>query len=408
MAQDKDKSDSSNDNPRRRLTPAERRSRRRRRWLIAIVVLAALGAAVMGLHFWQKPFYVREAGWVSTLNKAEIRPLDQGPIEQILVKDNDRVAKGQLLVKLSNRVQEANLELARANLDRCERALVERNGSVELTGSVQWPAIARARAELEHYQATLALRRLAIERTKIENAEAARRAKAELDAAKASFERMKSLDEKELAGARELENVKLDLELKESLYEVKKNTREAELNAELVALEKQIELVKCSVDSAKASYNAELVEARHRLEQARAAYKIALAMSDAREVRSPLEGFIRLHDVVVGESVGNGTRLGEVFDDSAYLVKAKVKERYLDRVEVGQQARIRLVGREGTFWGRVKALPRAITPQTTGEGYFVATIELEPTDVELGPGLQAFISIEAGTISGLQWLLGQD
>jgi len=102
--------------------------------------------------------------------------------------------------------------------------------------------------------------------------------------------------------------------------------------------------------------------------------------------------------------------LGEVFDDRAFVIKAKVKERYVHCLRPGQQARIEFDAYPrrvfGDFWGSVTKLAGVVTPQRQGEGYIIVHVELGPTEQELRPGLSATISIRAGTASALRWLLG--
>jgi len=394
-------------------TPAERK-RRRRFWMILLCcVLGVIGIAVVALAIWHKPFYVGGNGIVTTIDRAEVRAIDEGPIEKIHVEDGDRVEKGQLLITLTNRLHEANVKLAQATLASSEAKLARKDDVVELAGAVEASAIDLAKAKLAHYEATYNHSKLVAERTKLEEAEAARRARAELEAARETFTRTQSLADRGLIGVEEAAKAKLDLELKDSLYTVKQIPHEEELAAELAALERQISLARCDVAAANAAYDAELAKALHAVELSQAALAVSEVQQDAREIRSPLDGFVTLYDLELGETVSKNSPVGEVFDDRAFIIKAKVRERYLHRVQLGQEVRIEFDGYPrhyfGYFWGKVTKLSKVVTPQRAGEGYFVVHVELEPTDqITLRPGLSAYISIEAGTVCGLRWLIGLD
>jgi HlyD family secretion protein len=111
-----------------------------RRTLIALVVLALLGAAGTWLSR-PKPIPVKlhtvatgkveatlantRAGTVEACQRTKLSTIMGGRIEILAVKEGDRVKKGQLLLKLWNDDQKAQQELAGTQLELAKRRVVE-------------------------------------------------------------------------------------------------------------------------------------------------------------------------------------------------------------------------------------------------------------------------------------------
>ena len=101
-------------------TPAWRPPTKRRAMTVLIALLAA-GAAVSLLAAWRLPPF---AGGAQTTENAYVRgrtaviaPQVSGYVVEVLVKDYERVAAGQVLVRIDDRIYRARVEQAHANLD---------------------------------------------------------------------------------------------------------------------------------------------------------------------------------------------------------------------------------------------------------------------------------------------------
>lgn len=137
---------------------------------------------------------------------------------------------------------------------------------------------------------------------------------------------------------------------------------------------------------------------------------------DKLEVRSAIDGELGLLDVVLGQSISPGQKIGQLNDLSDYKVQASIDEHYIDRVRQGliatftrgerqYQLQVRKVYpevREGKF--RCDFIFRGERPENirTGQTYYI--------DLELGQPEQAVI-IPRSTFfqtTGGQWIFVLD
>ena len=116
----------------------------------------------------------------------------------------------------------------------------------------------------------------------------------------------------------------------------------------------------------------------------------------------------------IGGVIGPGSRIAEIVPASDELViEASVSPIDIDRVSVGQEARIRFStfgSRAPTFFGEVLSLSAdALTNESTGASYYLARIEVIPESQEFGdlallPGMPAEAFINTGARTFLQYL----
>ena len=116
----------------------------------------------------------------------------------------------------------------------------------------------------------------------------------------------------------------------------------------------------------------------------------------------------------IGGVIGPGSPIAEIVPASDELViEASVSPIDIDRVSVGQEARIRFStfgSRAPTFFGEVLSLSAdALTNESTGVSYYLARIEVIPESQEFGdlallPGMPAEAFINTGARTFLQYL----
>lgn len=156
--------------------------------------------------------------------------------------------------------------------------------------------------------------------------------------------------------------------------------------------------------------------------------EVQTALKDANERLTALQDIVSRTTIVapdagvvngmqihtIGGVIGPGSPIAEIVPASDELViEASVSPIDIDRVSVGQEARIRFStfgSRAPTFFGEVLSLSAdALTNESTGASYYLARIEVIPESQEFGdlallPGMPAEAFINTGARTFLQYL----
>jgi HlyD family secretion protein len=132
------------------------------------------------------------------------------------------------------------------------------------------------------------------------------------------------------------------------------------------------------------------------LDVARAQQALDMAQADLLEatLQAPFDGVVSAVPVSVGEWVASGLTVIELLDVSQWRIETKnVGELQIGRVRVGQEVVVRVNAfRDETLPGRVFTIsPVAVVQQ--GDTTYTLMIELEPTDLNLRPGMTAQVEI---------------
>ena len=109
---------------------------------------------------------------------------------------------------------------------------------------------------------------------------------------------------------------------------------------------------------------------------------------------APFDGVVSVVPVSVGEWAAPGATVVELLDVSRWRIETKnVGELEIGRVRVGQEVQVRVNAfRDETLHGRVVTIsPVAVVQQ--GDTTYTLMIELEPTDLNLRPGMTVQVEI---------------
>jgi HlyD family secretion protein len=140
----------------------------------------------------------------------------------------------------------------------------------------------------------------------------------------------------------------------------------------------------------------ELTLAQLDVERAQLALEGAQADLGRATLRAPFDGVVSTVQVNVGEWAAPGATIVELLDVSRWRVETKnVGELQIGRVRAGQEVLVRVNAFQGeTLHGRVVAIsPVAVVQQ--GDTTYTLMIELEPTELNLRPGMTAQVEILA-------------
>jgi len=130
------------------------------------------------------------------------------------------------------------------------------------------------------------------------------------------------------------------------------------------------------------------------VQRAQLALGAAQAALDGATMPAPFDGVVAAVAVSVGEWANPGAMAVELLDVSRWRVETKnVGELQIARVYGGQEAHVRVNAfQDETLRGRVATIsPVAVVQQ--GDTTYTLTINLEPTDLNLRPGMTARVEV---------------
>ena len=338
----------------------------RRLTLAALVLAALLGGAALGRNWWTVGRFVEttDDAYVGG-DVTPIAPHVAGFVRQILVRDNQRVRAGQVLIRLDPDDYRAALGHADAAVQAREAALA----SLQAQRVLQGARIAGAEADLAAKQAQAAFA-----------AEDAQRYRFLARTAAGSRQNA----QKALAGDRSAQDAVLGS------------------RAALQAAVQQRAVLDTEITAAKAD-----------VEQAEADQRTARLNLRYTEITAPIGGYIGNRSAQVGAYVATGTNLLSVVPARGLWVDANFKEDEIARMRPGDPAVIVadvLPGR--AFHGHLASLAPAtgavfsVIPAQNATGNFTKIVQRVPVRIRLDgdaadlgllrPGLSATVSVTTG------------
>ena len=135
--------------------------------------------------------------------------------------------------------------------------------------------------------------------------------------------------------------------------------------------------------------------AQAQVDRARLNLEIAQSQLDKMIISAPFDGIIAVLEAHPGEWAEPGEMMAEVLDTSRWQIETKnVGELLIGQIAVGQEALVTVNAfKDETLAGTVLAIsPVAVVQQ--GDTTYTLTIELEPTDLNLWPGMTAQVKIQ--------------
>ncbi len=378
----------------------------RRRWILLAVVLAIATAAVV---YWRM-----QAGKEST-DDAEIdghvhsiSAKVGGTVLNLLVKDNQYVEAGTVLLEIDPKDYELALAKARADVAEAEAKLRADNTAVPIVSATTASQLSSARAGVEEQRATLAAGVEAVSAAKSRQVSAqarVARAKANSERAAKDLERYKALVAKEeiarqqydaMAAEATATQAELDAAIAEE-REAEQGVRMAQAQLD----EKKAKLAKAEADlrgteTAPEKVTASKAQANStsaRLEQARTALELAELNVERTTLRAPVSGIVSERTVEVGQIVQRGEPLLAIVSLSDVWITANFKENQITNMRPGQKVAIHVDAYPGrTFQGKVDSLAAAtgarfsLLPPENSTGNFVKVVQRVPVKIVFDAG----------------------
>ncbi len=228
--------------------------------------------------------YVRVSGQVQPITTVQLNPLEGGVVERLVVEEGARVRRGDVIVELSNPA--LNLSILDSEAQLAEKQNFLRNTQV-----------------------TMEQERLNLRQEKLQ-----------LDLDVARKERAWRQNQK--------------------LYEEQLIRREDYLQAredwELAVQRRELVMERQKQDSIYRSVQVEQME--ESLENMHRNMQLIRQRVDNLRVTSPIDGELGMLDVVLGQSLSSGQKMGQINDLSDFKVEASIDEHYIDQVRPGLSA----------------------------------------------------------------------
>jgi HlyD family secretion protein len=352
--------------------------------LIGVLIVAGLGIGIYastvlskkGVVTVQTGSVVRQdltslvtaSGEIKPRNYINIGANAQGELKEILVKEGDRVRKGQLLARIESAQPEADVKAQEAAVN-----------SAEADSAASEAGMKSAEENIRTLQAGVDKDR------------------SDLDRAKADYDRSQSLYNEHLLA-------KQDFEMRKFAYEAQQATiRQSEMR-----------LVQARAQKEQAA--AQLSSAQKRIAQARANLLRFNDLLNKRSVVSPLDGVVTNLPVRVGETVVPGVQnsaastIMTIADMSIITSEVKVDETDIVNVKMAQVADVTIDAIPNkTFKGHVIEIGNTAILRSTGVAAsqsavssqeakdFKVVIALDDPPDEVRPGLSSTAKITTAT-----------
>jgi membrane fusion protein, multidrug efflux system len=324
--------------------PAARRTSRTKRWIIGTILVSA--SLVAGHMWWHSHCYEETENAYLDGDVTLVSPRVAGTVREVLVRDNQRVKAGDLLLELDGADYEIKVQQVLAELGEIDAHVKQVEAQVRQSAAESASAQAqvsraevqarRSRADASRYASLYAEDMRAVSKQEVDNAVAA--------SEMAASELRAQLDQASAAQARQ------------SSLAASRSTLLAHRNVLL----------------------ADLQEARQNL--------------GYNKIYAPVGGRIGKKNVEVGSQIRPGQQVLAIVQDSVW-VNANFKETQLAGLAQGQLVQVRIDAIPGpTFIGRIDSFSPAsgahfaLLPPDNATGNFTKIVQRVPVKIALEPG----------------------
>jgi membrane fusion protein (multidrug efflux system) len=335
--------------------------------LAVIAVLVAIAAAGSYWFFVGRFIESTDDAYVGG-DVTVLAPKVNGFVDQVLVRDNQFVHAGQVLIRLDARDYDARLAQASAEVTSAEAAVTE----LEAKKSLQLATINAQAAEV-------------------------RASGAELTRSASDSVRYRQLVKDDAVSNQVVERADADL--------AKAHAAVDRSAAALTAAQRQIAVL-----------DAQIGDAHARIATAQAAQRVAALNVEYTTIRSPIDGYVGNRTARVGLLANVGVSLLTVVPASGLWIDANFKEDQLKKMKVGDVVDVDLDASSRSIEGVVESLAPAtgatfsVLPAENATGNFTKIVQRVPVRVRLRvpketqgvlrPGLSATVKVHLRSEAG--------
>ena len=228
--------------------------------------------------------YIRISGRVQPMTTIQLSPQEGGIVEKILIEEGSRVKAGDPILVLSN--DNLDLSILNSEAELAEKENILRNTQIQM----EQQKLDVRQNELEYGT--------------------------QVDRLKRAYEQQKALYEDKLIAREDYLKAEEDYRLARQKYElIRERSKQDSLyrGTQIDRMEESLENM---------LLNMSMIRRR----------------KDNLIVKAPIDGELGLLDVVLGQSIAAGTKIGQINSVGTYKVEAQIDEHYIDRVVDGLEA----------------------------------------------------------------------
>ena len=226
----------------------------------------------------------RISGRVQPMTTIQLSPQEGGIVEKILIEEGSPVKAGDAILVLNN--DNLDLQILNSEAELAEKENILRNTQIQME------------------QQKLDVRQNVLEYGM------------QVDRLRRAFEQQKALYEEKLIAKEEYLKAEEDYKLARQKYEL----MAARSKQDSLYRSTQIDRMEESLDNMQ--INMQMIRRR----------------TSNLIVKAPIDGELGLLDVVLGQSIASGTKIGQINSVGTYKVEAQIDEHYIDRVVAGLEA----------------------------------------------------------------------
>ena len=228
--------------------------------------------------------YIRISGQVAPMTTIQISPLEGGVVQQIVTEEGSRVSTGDVILVLSN--ENLDMQILNSEADLAEKENILRNTMLQMEQQ-----------------------KLSVEQEKLQ-------LQMEVQRNRRTYEAQKALYEDGLIAREDYLKAEEDFELSTSRLKLVEN------RAKQDSLHRSVEIN----------------QMRESLDNMRLNMMMIRKRKDNLTIKAPIDGELGLLDVVLGQSVAAGSRIGQINNLDSYKIEAQIDEHYIDRITAGLEA----------------------------------------------------------------------
>ena len=280
--------------------------------------------------------YIRVSGQVQPMTTIQISPQEGGIVQEIVTEEGSRLKAGDVIVRLSN--DNLDLQILNSEAELAEKENILRNTLISMEQQ-----------------------KLSLKQDKLQ-------LQTEVARMKRKYEQNKALYEDRLIAREDYLTSKEDYELAAGKLELVKD------RAEQDSLYRSVQILQMqeSLDNMRRN----MLMIRHRKENL--------------TIKAPIDGELGLLDVVLGQSISAGMKIGQINNLDSYKIEAQIDEHYIDRVSAGLAATFQ---RQDDSYG---AIIRKVYPEVR-DGKFKADFKFEgETPDNIRSGQTYYLNLQLG------------